>query len=373
MIDSGQRILLNLFISISIIVAIQICILEYFHLRPQYENLISDLKHDQTRMQANAVSAITAINSLHPIEAILANAGVEITDEIKQQFPPKDDIRQMYGSEPIILGLDRCERFRETVVTGDGFIAPAGMFNTGTNLLQELLVKNCYLPERIQKHGEGNTGMRWQVPWGKHSPVSWRYKHAAPTMTTLNQTEFLPAVVIKDPYTWMDSMCRHSYAANWKHISDHCPNLIPISDEEKKEIHGEDTFKVNIRYSDTNVTHHTSIADIWNTWYGDWIDADFPRLIVRFEDLLFHAESVVQQVCECGGGTLHEDKKFEYSVDSAKSGAAHKGSNGLVKSMVKYGNRSNRLIAFTPQDLKYAIETVRDDIMKKFGYLTPIA
>ena len=220
---------------------------------------------------------------------------------------------------------------------------------------------------------------------GKHSPVSWRYKHSAPAMVNLNQTSFLAAVVIKDPYTWMNSMCRHSYAANWRHVDGHCPNLVAISEKEKEIIKilndnrndkadegkGEETFKVNIHYRDTNITHHDSLADLWNTWYGDWINADFPRLIVRFEDLLFHTETVVRKVCECGGGEIRDVNNFKYSVSSAKTGKAHKGSNGLVKSMTTYSDTIKRLKSFTVQDLDYAVTTLRSDIMTMFKYAIP--
>lgn len=190
-------------------------------------------------------------------------------------------------------------------------------------------------------------------------------------MVKLNQTSFLAAVVIKDPYTWMDSMCRHSYSANWKHIKGHCPNLVPISQHEKDILKNDETFPVNIHYRDTNITHHKSLVDLWNTWYGNWLDAEFPRLFVRFEDLLFHTEYVVGKVCECGGGQIRDKDNFKYSVDSAKTGKAHVGSNGLVKSITKYSDKNKRLQSFTSQDLYYAIKTIRSDIMNMFGYVTP--
>ena len=166
-------------------------------------------------------------------------------------------------------------------------------------------------------------------------------------------------------------MCRHAYAANWRHFEGHCPNLVPITPEEKEKLHGDETVKVNIRYRDTNITHHDSLADLWNTWYGDWMDVEFPRLIVRFEDLLFHAEYVLTQVCECAGGQLYNVSDFKYSVDSAKQGKAHKGANGLVKSITKYSDKAKRLKSFTNQDLSYSIKTLRSDLMETFGYVSP--
>eukprot|EP00592_Proboscia_alata_P026518 CAMPEP_0194439718 /NCGR_PEP_ID=MMETSP0176-20130528/112192_1 /TAXON_ID=216777 /ORGANISM="Proboscia alata, Strain PI-D3" /LENGTH=65 /DNA_ID=CAMNT_0039263233 /DNA_START=8 /DNA_END=201 /DNA_ORIENTATION=- len=64
---------------------------------------------------------------------------------------------------------------------------------------------NCRIPTTSAKTGKG---MLWQVPWGKHSPVWYRTRHAAPTGKNVNQTAVLPVVMIKDPLGWMGSMCR---------------------------------------------------------------------------------------------------------------------------------------------------------------------
>lgn len=305
--------------------------------------------------------------SIRPLEAILRSAGVNVTEEIETSLPPLSDIVDVYGPDPIILGEDRCDMFQFSVPLEEAFIAPAGMFNTGTNLLESLLIKNCYIQEKVKKYGNGHNGIRFQVPWGKHSPVSWRFKHTAPTFKGIDQSTFLPAVVIKDPYTWMNSMCRHQYAASWRNIEGHCPNLVPITPEEENMISPRKTFQVSINYHKHNVTRHDSMTELYNEWYGDWMDVEFPRLIIRFEDLLFHAEEVVGRVCKCGGGVM-KDGPFQYVQDSAKKGAAHKGSNGLVKSMLQYGNVRKRTEGYSLQDLQYAESSLRSDILDVFHY-----
>ena len=55
-----------------------------------------------------------------------------------------------------------------------------------------------------------------QVPYGKHSPVAWKGKyHTGANVgrwTTsgglLELKNMLPVVIVKDPLTWMGSMCR---------------------------------------------------------------------------------------------------------------------------------------------------------------------
>ena len=198
--------------------------------------------------------------------------------------------------------------------------------------------------------------------------TSLKVLFVAPSSKAVNQTAFLPVVVIKDPFTWMEAMCRHQYAASWRRPDkEHCPNLVPTTPEEIELLKDRKTFKVDIEYFPTNITHHESLADLWNEWYGNWIDASFPRLIVRFEDLLFHAELVVGKVCECAGGKFF-DGPFQYIQDSAKKGSAHKGSNGLVKAIMKYGDKATRIKKYHPKDLQYSKHNLQSEIMTMFRY-----
>ena len=309
-------------------------------------------------------------NGIRPLEEILRKAGVQMTDDIRKTLPPLKGIVEMYGSKPIIIGEDRCEAFQASIPQGDRFLAPAGMFNTGTNLLESLLVRNCRLKLTPKKYGKKTNGIKYQVPWGKHSPVEWKFKHVAPEFENLDQSHFLPALVIKDPYTWMESMCRHKYAASWRQVSGHCPNLVPTTPQEKRMISPRDTFQVNVQYHLHNVTHHASMSELYNEWYGNWLDVEYPRLVVRFEDLMFHPEDVTERVCLCAGGTMAPGP-FHYIADSAKKGKAHSGSNGLVNSMVKYGDVKKRTHAYTPMDLDYAKSSLRSDVLDMFHYGTP--
>lgn len=40
-----------------------------------------------------------------------------------------------------------------------------GTFNSGTNLMAELLIHNCHMQKRMDRFGHKNRGVRWQVPW----------------------------------------------------------------------------------------------------------------------------------------------------------------------------------------------------------------
>ena len=319
-----------------------------------------------------------SLPEIKSFEAILLKAGVEVTPEIRQKIPSVEKYTNIYGSKPIVqLDEGTCEKFKGKVKEGDRFIAPAGMFNTGTNLLEDLLTENCEF--KISEATKSKTvfvldrAVKAQVPWGKHSPVSWRFKHVAKRFQGAIQENFFPVLMIKDPLTFMDSICRHRYEAFWREIPGHCPNLVPINEKERKMIWPRKSFNVSIAYSkkNHNYTHHKSLAHLYNDYYGEWLKADFPKAVIRFEDLIFHTEYVVEKVCLCAGGKMF-DRPFQYIKSSAKTGLGHKGSNGFLDSVLKYGNVSRRSESFSKLDLDFAKATLYSDILEAFNYTIPL-
>eukprot|EP00581_Thalassiosira_minuscula_P007937 CAMPEP_0183711676 /NCGR_PEP_ID=MMETSP0737-20130205/7129_1 /TAXON_ID=385413 /ORGANISM="Thalassiosira miniscula, Strain CCMP1093" /LENGTH=547 /DNA_ID=CAMNT_0025940243 /DNA_START=30 /DNA_END=1673 /DNA_ORIENTATION=+ len=302
------------------------------------------------------------------IVKILHSANVEIDEELAKQLPTWDNVVSLYGETPIIRGLETCEPYRQSIAAKDRMTGPAGMFNTGTNLLFELLKENCEIPEARAMHREPRrNGMRWQVPWGKHNPpTTHRNRNVAKAWGKgIKQSDFFPVVLIKDPYSWMGSQCRHKYTTFWGHDDKHCPNLI------RWRIPTEDVpSEVRVKYA-LEMKLYESLLDMWNKWYQEWHRMDFPHLTTRFEDLLFHGEEVTRTVCECVGGTFTDN--FEFVEDSAKQASygIHKGANGLVKAMLQYGDPEKRLVGFTDRDRIYASKTVDTELMRKYGYVAP--
>lgn len=106
------------------------------------------------------------------IMKIVQSADIHQLDEATtSQLPTWDDVTSQYGEEPIIYGLETCEPYRESIKPEDRMVGPAGIFNTGTNLLFVLMRENCVIREArdSKTHQEPKrNGVRWQVPWGKH-------------------------------------------------------------------------------------------------------------------------------------------------------------------------------------------------------------
>jgi hypothetical protein len=116
-----------------------------------------------------------------------------------------------------------------------------------------------------------------------------------------------------------------------------------------------------------------SLAHLWNDWYKMYIDdATYPRLIVRLEDLMFHAEETTTIICTCVGGQIRTDRNFTYVLDSAKADSpGHDASTGFVQAWIKYSQPIPPRGSFRPDDYEAAIEALNPQYMELFHYDHP--
>jgi len=330
-------------------------------------------------------------DDLKPILKILCQAGYNISKhstEIDRSVLPKwSKILEHYGP-PKILGLETCQAFREKIPPHQRHIAPAGMFNSGTNLLANLIRVNC----EFEALGTNHQKMRSQVPWGKHRPFSTRANH---TLEKNDRPYYqtLPVVSIRDPYTWLQSMCRQPYAASYSFGKSSCPNIVPYP----SDIEAHPRFKnakhipVFVKYDKGFTIKYESMAHLWNEWYTEYIEfenantdqhhagvtniamktPDFPFIVVRMEDLIFNADAVIPQMCECVGGTLKGDHVKQYAnIANMNHGIDKSGGRktGLLRSVVNYGNITKRRDGYPKFQLVAAKDTLDSRLMSELGY-----
>ena len=144
-----------------------------------------------------------------PILEILKEAGIQEFDAATvARLPTWEQIEKLYGKGPVVYGLDTCEAFRNSIPPEEASVASAGIFNSGTNTLAMYLNANCIMPEnKKEKYG----GMRWQPPWGKHMVANRKWTNTVKNDKKVNKTTVMPVAVIRDPYSWFQSMCKHPY------------------------------------------------------------------------------------------------------------------------------------------------------------------
>jgi hypothetical protein len=170
----------------------------------------------------------------------------------------------------------------------------------------------------------------------------------------------------------------------------HCPNLVPIAKDWdtplRKKPTGQlfSTYKVTVHHSQ-QTDQYDSLADMWTEFYKQYRDADFPRLIIRFEDLLFHRELVMTQIAQCVTGEksiappnestltakssvswFHPEQPLKYRLSSVKD---HGQSSDLVSAVIKYGTSRGRYAGMATEDLRYATKALDEKLLRTLHYL----
>lgn len=331
-------------------------------------DIVVDLGEKKVVANHNPLPPSPSSSSKNGVMRMLQQAGIDdaTIQQYHSQLPTDAQISDLYGTEPIIYNLESCPTFRETVPAPQRMLGPAGLFSTGTNLLTQLLKQNCEIPERRQIYGPDATkeqlGMRWQVPWGKHTPAHYRELHSTQKAADINKHDVLPVVTIRNPYTWMQSMCKNPYTAKWKHART-CPNL-------RMGASGSEWNPVNVKFG-AGTDSYKSLVHLWNDWYKEYYQQQtaFPFLIIRMEDLVFHTQATIQQVCHCAGGQLHSN--FHYITQSAKADSpGHDTSTNLVTSLIKYSH-IQVMAGFTKDDYQASRDGVDATLLEAFGYWHP--
>ena len=169
-------------------------------------------------------------------------------------------------------------------------------------------------------------------------------------------------------------MCKSPYAAVWQRGEfGRCPNLVP-SEYERQAVAGQNAFRTTIPTTTTTTTftvqversyeeRYASLADMWSEWYREFYEADIPRLIIRYEDTLFHADRVMELITECIGRPLQEP--FRYHMEASKM---HGKPSDFTTALAKYGTKRGRYTGLLPEDRKYAQTALDSTLMKVFQY-----
>lgn len=193
--------------------------------------------------------------------------------------------------------------------------------------------------------------------------------------------DVLPVVTIRNPWRWMQSMCKNPYAAQWEHYYQ-CPNL-------KNATENVTWNEVTIKYG-AGTDAYKSLQHLWNDWYNEYYnmlststnrsDTDnrqnennHPLLIVRMEDLVFHAEETITAVCECAGGKIYSNRPFQLIEKSAKASSpqGHDTSIGLLEAWIKYSRPLQPGAGFSSSDYQASIDSVDRNLLNMFQYQPP--
>lgn len=283
----------------------------------------------------------------------------EITD-LCDQLPKTNEIERLYGTTPTIIGLETCWQYRDHIRDSSPKLRVAGLYNSGTNLVKRSIQDN--FPEFQPS----------DVSWGKHTPIKRRVD---------DDNSVLPIVVVRDPFRWMRSMCKANYDVSWLRVQGHCPNLVPVSKDWHARLRGTTfyqnlkTYSVKVETRDY-VDEYKSLADLWTSYYDDYYHVGFPRLIVRYEDFLFHQEQVLNAIADCVNpksvrvtNEVHPtktSKPIKYTLSAAKD---HGGPADFIPAVIRFGSAKGRYANMEDADLRYAAKALSPTLLENFNYL----
>ena len=81
-------------------------------------------------------------NHKKPLIDILKAADIQITPNVENKIPSWQQVNERFGDESKVIGMETCEAFRQAVPERKRMAAPAGMFNSGTNFLHNMMLEN---------------------------------------------------------------------------------------------------------------------------------------------------------------------------------------------------------------------------------------
>jgi hypothetical protein len=156
-------------------------------------------------------------------------------------------------------------------------------------------------------------------------------------------------------------MCESPYTLQWNVSSNHCPTLVDATNS---------SVPVKIRWSKGYIRSWPSLAHLWSMWYREYYESSMPRLIIRYEDLLFHTEKVIDSIRDCVGATWKSDT-FQWQAAPAKTHpyfARFKAPSSLVSAVIKYGSAKGREGTMNIDDQTYARTFIDKAMVRNFHY-----
>lgn len=188
-------------------------------------------------------------------------------------------------------------------------------------------------------------------------------------------------------FSYVLPQCRKHYDARWQNgLPNRCPNFIPTEKERRllklggphqNVSHYQVVTSIHQTYYKLNRTYE-SLAEVWSTFNREYWQADFPRLMVRTEDLIFYPKQVMQIISECSGMPLQSNHRVNASSDSSSSSnpfdyiippSKPDSSTDWISAMAKYGSTVGRISDhITPEEHEYLQSALDAQLMKALHY-----
>lgn len=117
---------------------------------------------------------------------------------------------------------------------------------------------------------------------------------------------------------------------------------------------------MKVNFDTDQVMYWDSLIHLYNDWYMQYfVNATYPRLIVRFEDMLLYPREMMDVIANCLGTTTVPYNQFRYEIGKAKS---HGSGTTFVEALLKSGNKKRRYDRLTNNDIQHTIQNLNSTL-----------
>jgi hypothetical protein len=127
-----------------------------------------------------------------------------------------------------------------------------------------------------------------------------------------------------------------------------------------------DTFRVVVKFDEKNRVSFESLVHLWSEYYKQYLKADYPVLMIRFEDLIFQPETVLREIADCVGAKVKVPLSYQL-----KTSKPHGSGTDFMKALIKTADAKARPHNMTVADLDFAREHLDTELMELFQYNVP--
>ena len=122
-------------------------------------------------------------------------------------------------------------------------------------------------------------------------------------------------------------------------------------------------------YQPDKPSYYDNLPDFWVRWHDEYVNTTHPRLVVRFEDLLFDSEKTISTVCACVGGKMRPRFTQEEIVSKDKTLGHYGPVNDRAKALRLYSSEKHRFDHYDRDDLELLKAVAgRSHLFKAMGY-----
>lgn len=234
-----------------------------------------------------------------------------------------------------------------------------GPFNSGTNLMKELLIASGFVESGV------NIGRKGQ---------SWVWKHTyqmGPKKLRKMPPNVLNIVMVRDPYFWFQSIKKAPYTIRWGSRGSNGGKLNQLIGLSGSITYCPKIFKRGVEKrddSDQLTFTFDSLIDLWNHYYRNYT-LRMPQnsvVFVSYEDLVRYPLKIVETLSKY----LNNFQKTDVQIVSAISESAKK--HGLAidreAALQKLNDPQMRVGCYNEGTLKLIRRKIDHGLMKRFGY-----